>query len=103
MKLASHGDVINAVGSQSATHAGRMFVIADSAAQEAEVLIAVLRFVIDTVNYKGNYDAIVGLIGGLLGDASSNISDVVGQVLGMLQGDSDTVIQNLVELLQSFA
>lgn len=103
LKLASHGDVINAVGSQSATHAGRMFVIADSAAQEAEVLIAVLRFVIDTVNYKGNYDAIVGLIGGLLGDASSNISDVVGQVLGKLQGDSDTVIQNLVELLQSFA
>ena len=66
-------------------------------------MIAVLRFLIDTVNYKDNYDAIVGLVGGLLGGASSSISDVVSQVLDMLKGNSDEVIANLVDLLQSFA
>ena len=68
-----------------------------------ETLIAVLRFLINTINYKGNYDAIVSLVGGLLGGASDSISGVVSQVLGMLQGDADTVIESLVELLQSLA
>lgn len=98
-KLASHGDVIINEASQAATIGGRIYVKAD----QDETLIAVLRFLIDTVNYKDNYDAIVGLVGGLLGGASSSISDVVSQVLDMLKGDSDKVIANLVDLLQSFA
>ena len=98
-KLASHGDVIINEASQAATIGGRIYVKAD----QDETLIAVLRFLIDTVNYKDNYDAIVGLVGGLLGGASSSISDVVSQVLDMLKGNSDEVIANLVDLLQSFA
>ena len=58
---------------------------------------------IDTINYKNNYDTIVNLVSGLLGGAGDSISGVIDQVLGMLKGDSDTVIESLVELLQSFA
>lgn len=58
---------------------------------------------IDTINYKGNYDIIVKLIGGLIGGADSGISDTISQVLGMVKGDSDTVIKKLVDLLQSLA
>ena len=99
-KLASHGDFIPNATSQAATYGGRIAVKAD----QDETLIAVLRFVIDTINYKDNYNAIVGLITGLLGDnVSASISDVISQVLGMLQGDSDEVIEQLVDLLKQFA
>lgn len=99
-KLASHGEVILDATSQVATYGSRIYVQSD----QDETLIAVLRFLIDTINYKGNYDAIVGLIGGLLGDGvSDSVSDVIGEVLGMLQGDSDEVIAQLVDLLQSIA
>lgn len=98
LQLASHGE-IEKIPSQAATFGERIVVKAD----QDETLIAVLRFLINTINYKGNYDAIVSLIGGLLGGASDSISGVVGQVLGMLQGDADTVIESLVKLLQSLA
>lgn len=99
-RLASHGEVITNEASQAATIGGRIHVVAD----QDETLIAVLRYLIDTINYKGNYDAIVGLIGGLLGDGvSDTVSGVIDQVLGMLKGDSDEVIQSLVELLQQLA
>jgi hypothetical protein len=98
-KLASHGDFVLNATSQAATFGSRISVTAD----QDETLIAVLRFLIDTINYKGNYDAIVNLIGGLLGNVSDSVSQVIDQVLGMLQGDSDTVIEKLVDLLQSFA
>lgn len=98
LQLASHGE-IEKIPSQAATFGERIVVKAD----QDETLIAVLRFLINTINYKGNYDAIVSLVGGLLGGASDSISGVVGQVLGMLQGDADTVIESLVELLQSLA
>ena len=99
-KLASHGDFIPNATSQAATYGGRIAVKAD----QDETLIAVLRFVIDTINYKDNYNAIVNLITGLLGDnVSASISDVISQVLGMLQGDSDEVIEQLVDLLKQFA
>ena len=99
-KLASHGEFIPNATSQVATYGGRIAVKAD----QDETLIAVLRFAIDTINYKGNYDAIVNLITGLLGDSvSDSISDVISQVLGMLQGDSDEVIEQLVDLLKQFA
>ena len=99
-RLASHGKFIPHATSQAATYGGRIAVKAD----QDETLIAVLRFVIDTINYKDNYDAIVGLITGLLGDnVSASISDVISQVLGMLKGDSDEVIEQLVDLLKQFA
>lgn len=98
LQLASHGE-IEKIPSQAATFGERIVVKAD----QDETLIAVLRFLINTINYKGNYDAIVSLVGGLLGGASDSISGVVSQVLGMLQGDADSVIESLVELLQSLA
>ena len=98
LQLASHGEV-EKIPSQAATFGERIVVKAD----QDETLIAVLRFLINTINYKGNYDAIVSLVGGLLGGASDSISGVVSQVLGMLQGDADTVIESLVDLLQSLA
>lgn len=98
LQLASHGEV-EKIPSQAATFGERIVVKAD----QDETLIAVLRFLINTINYKGNYDAIVSLVGGLLGGASDSISGVVSQVLGMLQGDADSVIESLVELLQQLA
>ncbi len=98
LQLASHGE-IEKIPSQAATFGERIVVKAD----QDETLIAVLRFLINTINYKGNYDSIVSLVGGLLGGASDSISGVVGQVLGMLQGDADSVIESLVELLQQLA
>lgn len=98
LQLASHGEFVK-VPSQAATIGERIYVQAD----QDETLIAILRFLINTVNYQNNYDAIVNLVGGLLGGASDSISDVVSQVLGMLKGDADTVIESLVDLLQSIA
>lgn len=98
-QLASHGEVITNEASQAATFGGRVYVKAD----QAEVLIAVLRYLINTVNYKDNYSVISNLIGGLLGGASDSISDVVDQVLGMLAGDTDQVISDLCGLLQTLA
>lgn len=99
-KLASHGEFVLNATSQAATYGARIAVISD----QDETLIAVLRFLIDTINYKDNYDAIVGLIGGLIGDgADDSVSEIIGTVLGMLQGDSDTVIEQLVDMLQQFA
>ena len=99
-QLASHGEVIVDQASQAATIGKRIYVKAD----QDETLIAVLRFLIDTINYQGNYDAIVSLISGLLGDGvEDSVSNTIDQVLGMLKGDSDKVIADLVELLQSFA
>ena len=96
--LASHGTVIRTT-SQAAIIGERIMVQSD----QDETLIAVLRFLINTINYKDNYNAIVGLVGGLLGGANDTVSGVVDQVLGMLQGDADTVIANLVDLLQTLA
>lgn len=99
LELASHGKVVLNAASQAATHGSRIYVKSD----QDETLIAVLRYLIDTINYKGNYDIIVKLIGGLIGGADSGMSDTISQVLGMVKGDSDTVIKNLVDLLQSLA
>lgn len=99
LQLASHGTTIVSA-SQAPTYGSRIFVDGDS----SETLIAVLRYLIETVNAGGNFDAISGLIGGLLGDGvSDSVSDVINQVLGMLQGDTDQVISDLVGLLQSIA
>lgn len=97
-QLASHGKVVSTT-SQVATYGTRIAVQSD----QDETLIAVLRYLINTINYKDNYDKIVALIGGLLGDAGDTISGVVDQVLPLLKGDADPVIEKLVELLQSIA
>ncbi len=97
-KLASHGKVVSTT-SQVATYGTRIAVQSD----QDETLIAVLRYLINTINYKDNYDKIVALIGGLLGGAGDSISGVVDQVLPLLKGDADPVIEKLVKLLQSIA
>ncbi len=99
LQLASHGKTIVAA-SQVATYGSRIFVEGDS----AETLIAVLRYLIITINTGDNYKTISNLIAGLLGDnVSDSISGVIDKVLGMLQGDTDEVIASLVELLQMLA
>lgn len=98
-QLASHGTVITNEASQAATFGGRVYVKADA----SEVLIAVLRYLINTVNYKDNFNTINNLISGLIGGASDSVSGVVSQVLGMLTGDTDDVISELCNLLQTLA
>ncbi|MGN1123675.1 MAG: hypothetical protein ACI4RR_04970, partial [Eubacterium sp.] len=99
LQLASHGETIVSA-SQAATYGSRIFVEGDS----SETLIAVLRYLINTVNTGDNYKTISNLIAGLLGDnVSDSISGVIDKVLGMLQGDTDEVIASLVDLLQMLA
>lgn len=98
-QLASHGEVITNEASQASTFGARVYVKSDP----NEVLIAVLRYLIETVNYKDNYSVISSLIGGLIGGADDSISGVIDQVLGMLAGDTDEVISELCGLLQTLA
>lgn len=98
-QLASHGELITDEPSQAATFGARMYVKAD----QSEVLIAVLRYLVNTINYENNFDTISGLIGGLLGDVSDSVSDIISQVLGMLTGETDEVISSLCDLLQTLA
>ena len=98
LELASCGEMVFNQPSQVACFGSRMYVKSD----EDITLITVLRFLIETINYKGNYDAIVNLISGIDG-MSPTVADVVGQVLGMLKGETDTVILDLIDLLQTLA
>lgn len=98
-QLASHGEVIVDEASQASTHGKRIYVDADP----NEVLIAVLRYLVETINYKDNYNIISNLIGGLIGGADDSISDVIDTVLGLLTGETDQVISDLCGLLQTLA
>ena len=99
-QLASHGKFVLNGTSQAATYGKRIYVVAD----EDETLIALLRFLINTINYKDNYNQIVNLITGLLGDnVDESLAGTINDVLGMLKGDADQVIADLVELLQQIA
>ena len=99
-QLASHGEFVLNGTSQAATYGKRIYVVAD----EDETLIALLRFLINTINYKDNYNQIVNLITGLLGDnVDESLAGTINDVLGMLKGDADQVIADLVELLQQIA
>lgn len=98
-QLASHGELITDEASQAATFGSRMYVKAD----QSEVLIAVLRYLVNTINYGDNFNTISNLIGGLLPEASDSVSDIISQVLGMLSGDTDEVISSLCELLKTLA
>ena len=74
-----------------------MFVKGDA----SETLIAVLRYLVEVVNYKDNYNTVASLVGSLIGGSdNSSITDVVGTVLNMLKGDTDDVIGELCNLLQ---
>ena len=97
LQLASHGETIVSA-SQAATFGSRIFVKGDS----SETLIAVLRYLVNTINTGDNYKMIGDLIAGLLGDSvDDTISGVINEVMGMLQGDTDEVIAALVDLLQT--
>lgn len=97
LKLASHGKVITDT-SQAATYGARIYVEGDS----SETLIAVLGYLIETVNTGDNFKNISDLITGLVG-GNETVSGVVNQVLPVLKGDTDTVIASLVDLLQTMA
>ncbi len=97
--LAGCGEYQMNATSQAATYGGRIAVIAD----QDEALLTVLRFLVRTINYKDNYDAVSSLVGGLIGGAGDTVAGVVDQVLGLLQGDTDEVIQSLIDLLQALA
>ena len=95
-QLASHGKVMTDA-SQAATYGTRVFVKGDA----SETLIAVLRYLVEVVNYKDNYSTVTSLVGSLIGGSdNSSITDVVGTVLNMLKGDTDDVIGELCNLLQ---
>lgn len=98
-QLASHGTLIADEASQAATFGARMHV----ESERNETLVAVLRYLINTVNYKDNFTVIADLVTGMLGSADASIADVVNQVLGMLQGETDVVLSDLCNLLQTFA
>lgn len=99
LQLASHGKTMTGT-SQAATYGSRIFVEGNS----AETLIAVLRYLIETVNAGDNFDKINNLISGLLSGAGDGIASAVGEVLGILQdGETDEVIAGLVDLLQQIA
>ena len=95
-QLASHGKVMTDA-SQAATYGTRVFVKGDA----SETLIAVLRYLVEVVNYKDNYNTVASLVGSLIGGSdNSSITDVVGTVLKMLKGNTDDVIGELCNLLQ---
>ena len=95
-QLASHGKVMTGA-SQAATYGTRVYVKGDS----AETLVALLRYLVEVVNYKDNYDTVTNLVGSLIGGSdNSSITDVVGTVLDMLKGNTDDVIGELCNLLQ---
>lgn len=95
-QLASHGKVMTDA-SQAATYGTRVLVKGDA----SETLIAVLRYLVEVVNYKDNYNTVASLVGSLIGGSdNSSITDVVGTVLKMLKGDTDKVIGELCNLLQ---
>ena len=95
-QLASHGKVMTDA-SQAATYGTRVYVKGDA----SETLIAVLRYLVEVVNYKDNYNTVTSLVGSLIGGSdNSSITDVVGTVLNMLKGNTDDVIGELCNLLQ---
>lgn len=95
-QLASHGKVVTDA-SQAATYGTRVYVKGDA----PETLVALLRYLVETVNYKDNYDTVANLVGSLIGGSdNSSITDVVGTVLDMLKGNTDDVIGELCNLLQ---
>lgn len=98
-QLASHGEYIKEA-SQAATYGERIYVKGDA----SETLIALLRYLVETINYKDNYNTVSSLIGSLIGGSDNEtITGTVNQVLGLLKGDTDDVISQLCEVLKTFS
>ena len=68
-QLASHGKVMTDA-SQAATYGTRVFVKGDA----SETLIAVLRYLVEVVNYKDNYNTVASLVGSLIGGSDNSLS-----------------------------
>ncbi|MCM1285465.1 MAG: hypothetical protein NC213_01545 [Acetobacter sp.] len=98
LQLASHGKTIVSA-SQAATYGARIYVEGDA----SETLIAILRYLIATINSGENLDVIMNLIGGLLGNADEGMMNTINSVLDIIKGEPDTVIEGLLDLLESIA
>lgn len=96
-QLASHGDV-KISASMAATYGSRVYVEADA----AETLIAVLRYLIATIQAGDNLTVISNLISGLLGDADESVTGIIDTVLGMLMKyKGDDLIAQIGDLLET--
>ncbi len=93
-QLASHGELVREP-SQAATYGIRSYVKAD----EAETLIAVLRYLVAVIQDDRNLDNIIGLVSGLVGD-NDTVASVVSQVIDMISTyEGDDFIAQIGELL----
>ena len=93
-RLASHGST-NAAQSAVKNIGSRLY----TASRSGETLIAVLRYLIDTIKAGDNLTTVSDLIGGLLGDIDASIKDMITMVLGMLATlDTDEIIITLFQL-----
>lgn len=98
-QLASHGDV-KISASMAATYGSRVYVEANA----AETLIAVLRYLIATIQSGDNLTVISNLISGLLGDADESVTGIIDTVLGMLMDyKGDDLIAQIGDLLETLA
>lgn len=97
-QLASHGELVREP-SQAATYGIRSYVKAD----EAETLIAVLRYLVAVIQDERNLDNIIGLVNGLVGD-NSTVSDIVSQVISTIStSPGDEFIAQIGDLLATIA
>lgn len=97
-QLASHGELVREP-SQAATYGRRSYVKAD----EAETLIAVLRYLVAVIQDERNLDNIVGLINGLVGD-NETVAGVVNTVIEKISTlPGDEFIAQIGDLLALIA
>lgn len=97
-QLASHGELVSEA-SQAATIGIRTYVKAD----QAETLIAVLRYLINTIQTGDNLDKIKELVTGLVGD-NDTVSGILSQVFDMFaQYKGDELIAQINELIAMVA
>lgn len=97
-QLASHGELVSEA-SQAATIGIRTYVKAD----QAETLIAVLRYLINTIQTGDNLDKIKELVTGLVGD-NDTVSGILAQVFDMFaQYKGDELIAQINELIAMIA
>lgn len=93
-QLASHGELVSEA-SQAATIGIRTYVKAD----QAETLIAVLRYLINTIQTGDNLDKIKELVTGLVGDNDS-VAGILSTVFDMFaQYKGDDLIAQINELI----
>lgn len=97
-QLASHGELVSEA-SQAATIGIRTYVKAD----QAETLIAVLRYLINTIQTGDNLDKIKELVTGLVGN-NDTVSGILSQVFDMFaQYKGDELIAQINELIAMVA